>query len=89
MNDTLKVLASTLTQSDERLLKEISHFLGEPEPYEIERKFLVKTIPENLSAFTCHSMTQGYLNTSPVVRVRKEDNNYYLTQQWVCAIIVQ
>ena len=46
---------------------------------EIERKFLVKTIPENLSAFTCHSMTQGYLNTSPVVRVRKEDDTYYLT----------
>lgn len=46
---------------------------------EIERKFLIKTLPENLNEYSYHSMTQGYLNTSPVVRVRKEDNSYYLT----------
>lgn len=46
---------------------------------EIERKFLIKTLPENLNEYTCHSMIQGYLNTSPVVRVRKEDDTYYLT----------
>lgn len=46
---------------------------------EIERKFLIKTLPENLNEYNCHSMTQGYLNTSPVVRVRKEDDTYYLT----------
>lgn len=46
---------------------------------EIERKFLIKHLPENLSDYECHIMTQGYLNTSPVVRVRQEDNLYYLT----------
>lgn len=46
---------------------------------EIERKFLIKHLPENLSDYECHIMTQGYLNTSPVVRVRKEDDVYYLT----------
>ena len=46
---------------------------------EIERKFLIKSLPENLKQYPCHTMIQGYLNTSPVVRVRKEDNNYYLT----------
>lgn len=46
---------------------------------EIERKFLIKTLPENLNEYNHHTMTQGYLNTSPVVRVRKEDNSYYLT----------
>lgn len=46
---------------------------------EIERKYLIKKLPENLSDFECHTMIQGYLNTSPVVRVRKEDTSYYLT----------
>lgn len=46
---------------------------------EIERKYLVKNSPENLAAYECHTLIQGYLNTSPVVRVRKEDASYYLT----------
>ena len=46
---------------------------------EIERKYLIKDLPENLSGFECHKLTQAYLNTSPVVRVRKEDDTYYLT----------
>lgn len=45
---------------------------------EIERKFLVKEMPE-LSEYSFHCMEQGYLNTEPVVRVRKEDDTYYLT----------
>lgn len=46
---------------------------------EIERKYLIKRLPDNLSAYKCHTLIQGYLNTSPVVRVRKEDDSYYLT----------
>ena len=46
---------------------------------EIERKYLIKNLPDNLSDFECHTLIQGYLNTSPVVRVRKEDDSYYLT----------
>ena len=45
---------------------------------EIERKFTVKELPD-LSQYPFHSMEQGYLNTDPVVRVRREDDNYYLT----------
>ena len=45
---------------------------------EIERKFLVKEMP-NLEEYSFHCMEQGYLNTEPVVRVRKEDDTYYLT----------
>lgn len=45
---------------------------------EIERKFTVKEVPD-LKDIPFQMMEQGYLNTSPVVRVRKEDDNYYLT----------
>lgn len=45
---------------------------------EIERKFTIKELPD-LSKYSFRLMEQGYLNTEPVVRVRKEDNNYYLT----------
>lgn len=45
---------------------------------EIERKFTVKELPD-LSEYEFHIMEQGYLNTDPVVRVRKEDETYYLT----------
>ena len=45
---------------------------------EIERKFTVKELPD-LSKYSFYIMEQGYLNTDPVVRVRKEDDNYYLT----------
>lgn len=46
---------------------------------EIERKFLIKVLPENLEGYPSHHIEQGYLSDSPVVRVRKEDNDYYLT----------
>ena len=46
---------------------------------EIERKFLVKELPANLEEYEFHELEQGYLNTAPVVRVRKEDTTYYLT----------
>ena len=45
---------------------------------EIERKFLVSKMPD-LQQYSYHCMEQGYLNTNPVVRVRKEDDEYYLT----------
>lgn len=46
---------------------------------EIERKFLIDTLPGQLSSYPCRHMEQGYLCTSPVVRVRKSDDTYYLT----------
>ena len=49
------------------------------ENIEIERKFLVRNIPDNLEDYEKIDMTQGYLNTDPVVRVRKENDDYVLT----------
>ena len=46
---------------------------------EIERKFLINILPENLSQYPFHQLEQGYLCTEPVVRIRREDDNYYLT----------
>ena len=46
---------------------------------EIERKFLIKQLPADLKTYPFRLLEQGYLNTDPVVRVRKEDDEYYLT----------
>ena len=46
---------------------------------EIERKFTVKEIPYNLNDFECLEIEQGYICVNPVVRIRKENDNYYLT----------
>ena len=48
------------------------------EVMEIERKFTISEIPD-LKTYSFHVLEQGYLNTDPVVRVRKEDDSYYLT----------
>lgn len=48
-------------------------------PMEIERKYLVKVLPENLSSYKHHKIEQGYLCTNPVVRIRREDETCYLT----------
>lgn len=46
---------------------------------EIERKFIIKTLPENLESYPFHWIEQAYLCTEPVVRVRRQDDEYYLT----------
>ncbi len=46
---------------------------------EIERKFTIKKLPENLESYPCHHIEQAYLNVNPVVRVRKQDDEYYMT----------
>lgn len=46
---------------------------------EIERKFLVQSLPDNLNDYPYHQIDQGYLCTDPVVRIRKQDEEYYLT----------
>lgn len=46
---------------------------------EIERKYLLKKIPEDLSRFEAKKIEQGYLCTSPVVRIRRSNDNYCLT----------
>lgn len=46
---------------------------------EIERKFLIQSLPDNLESYPFHQIEQGYLSTEPVVRIRREDETYYLT----------
>lgn len=46
---------------------------------EIERKFLIETLPADLSAFKSLLIEQAYLCTDPVIRIRREDENYYMT----------
>ena len=75
----------------ERLIKEIASFLGEPEPLEIERKFLIcypniKEL-ENKPNCTKIDITQTYLKTDDDterrVRARGIDGDYlyYLTEK--------
>ena len=75
----------------ERLLKEIALFLGEPEPFEIERKFLIyypdiKEL-ENMTNCTTVDIVQTYLksNDDTERRVRARGINgdyvYYLTEK--------
>lgn len=47
--------------------------------YEIERKYLIPTLPKDLHTYPYHEIEQGYLCTEPVVRIRRQDDEYYLT----------
>ena len=75
----------------ERLLKEIASFMGVPEPFEIERKFLIyypniKEL-ENMPNCTKVDITQTYLksnnDTERRIRARGIDGDYlyYLTEK--------
>ena len=46
---------------------------------EIERKYLLKQLPEHLETYPHRHLEQGYLCTAPVVRIRKDDDRYELT----------
>lgn len=46
---------------------------------EIERKFLLKHIPENLDSYPYRLIEQAYLNVTPVIRIRRQDDQYYMT----------
>ena len=45
---------------------------------EIERKYLVKSLPENLERYECKHIAQGYLCTNPVLRIRRSNDEYFL-----------
>ena len=48
---------------------------------EIERKYLIQKehIPFSPADFPCRHIEQGYLCTAPVVRIRRDNNDYFLT----------
>jgi len=46
---------------------------------EIERKYLIHQLPENINRYPHYEIEQGYLNTEPVVRIRRQGDEYVLT----------
>lgn len=46
---------------------------------EIEKKYLVKEMPQNLQQYSAKKIEQGYLCKNPVVRIRKSNEDYILT----------
>lgn len=46
---------------------------------EIERKFLISKLPDDLKNYPCLKIEQGYLCTDPVVRIRRQDDSCILT----------
>ena len=46
---------------------------------EIERKFLIKSLPDNLESYSCDTLIQAYISTEPVIRVRQKNEDYILT----------
>lgn len=46
---------------------------------EIEKKFLLKYLPENLDNYDRKEFSQAYISRKPTIRIRKEDDEYFLT----------
>lgn len=46
---------------------------------EIERKFLIQTLPNDLETYPHKEIEQGYINREPVIRIRRLDDCYILT----------
>ena len=46
---------------------------------EIERKYLIRRLPESYEDFPSRPIEQAYLCTDPVVRVRRDGPDYYVT----------
>ena len=46
---------------------------------EIERKFLTKHIPFDITEYPCKQISQAYVSFSPTIRIRQSDADYILT----------
>ena len=46
---------------------------------EIERKFTIKLMPSDLESYDKHVISQAYLCNDPTVRIRRQDDVYYMT----------
>lgn len=46
---------------------------------EIERKYIIDCPPADYKQYPFHRIEQAYLCTCPVVRIRRQDNEYILT----------
>ena len=50
---------------------------------EIEKKYTIKELPDKLESYDNHMIEQAYLTTEPTIRVRREDDRYYMTYKGV------
>ncbi|MCL2461496.1 MAG: CYTH domain-containing protein [Defluviitaleaceae bacterium] len=48
---------------------------------EIERKFLIKRLPCGLESCPVLQLSQAYISTDPVIRIRKSNDDFYLTMK--------
>lgn len=46
---------------------------------EIERKYLIPALPAGYQTYPFHQIEQAYLCVEPVIRIRQEDDSFYLT----------
>ncbi len=46
---------------------------------EIERKYAIRQMPEELTAYQSKKIEQGYLCNDPVIRIRKSNDDFILT----------
>jgi len=46
---------------------------------EIEKKFLIPTLPFPLEDFPSSQLQQGYISVAPVIRIRQIDTEFFLT----------
>ena len=46
---------------------------------EIEKKYTIKALPADIDNYNYHIIEQAYLTTNPTIRVRREDDEYYMT----------
>ncbi|MGN1230550.1 MAG: adenylate cyclase, partial [Anaerotignum sp.] len=46
---------------------------------EIERKFLTKHIPFDVTIYPCQQISQAYISFSPTIRIRQSNEDYILT----------
>ncbi|MBQ9155299.1 MAG: CYTH domain-containing protein [Eubacterium sp.] len=46
---------------------------------EIERKFLIKKLPEDIDSYPHELIRQAYISTDPVIRIRRKGESFILT----------
>lgn len=46
---------------------------------EIEKKYTIRKLPDNLEQYACVKIEQGYLCKGPIVRIRRWNEDYILT----------
>ena len=46
---------------------------------EIERKYKIRKMPEDLDKYQRHIITQAYLCHDPILRIRRSDDEYFMT----------